>query len=350
MNEATPWVGFTSAGTSDLWRLNEAEEEPAGRWVAFWESKLMHQFEHRYATYEGTSQQEKLDGAPKTFTKQADPIAHIITRYLIPQQEWNIHTERRQKYSSGTGGYRDISNATNERTMIAAIIPDAGFMQPLNGISHQSPSKLLRLVACLNSFVLDFACRQKTPGTHINVTTCKQLPVLSDDKYATLGCHFLNSGDDWFLQRALELTYTAWDLESFAKDCGWIGPPFRWDEKRRFLLRCELDAAFFNLYLPAEKGGEWRPVEGETPDDLALLKANFPTPRDAVIYIMDTFPIVRRKDEEENDGDYRTKRVILELYDAMQEAIRTGKPYQTRLDPPPADPRCCHPPRKEDRS
>ena len=34
-----------------------------------------------------------------------------------------------------------------------------------------------------------------------------------------------------------------------ACDCGWSGPPFRWDEERRFLLRCELDAAFFHLYL-----------------------------------------------------------------------------------------------------
>jgi hypothetical protein len=42
---------------------------------------------------------------------------------------------------------------------------------------------------------------------------------------------------------------------------------------------------------------------------------------------------------------YRTKRVIFEIYDEMAEAMRTGKPYQTRLDPP-ADPRCCHPPRE----
>ncbi len=54
----------------------------------------------------------------------------------------------------------------------------------------------------------------------------------------------------------------------------------------------------------------------------------------AGVYIMDTSPIVRRKDEKKYDGDYRTKRVILEIYDAMQEAIRTGHPYQTRLDPP----------------
>ncbi|MGH7600205.1 MAG: hypothetical protein ACREOI_27945 [bacterium] len=58
-------------------------------------------------------------------------------------------------------------------------------------------------------------------------------------------------------------------------------------------------------------------------------------------YIMETFPIVKRKDEQKH-GEYRTKRVILEIYDAMTEAIRTGKPYQTRLDPPPADPRVAH--------
>jgi hypothetical protein len=61
---------------------------------------------------------------------------------------------------------------------------------------------------------------------------------------------------------------------------------------------------------------------------------------------MDTFPIVKRRDEEKFNGDYRTKRVILEIYDAMQESIRTDQPYQTRLDPPPADPRCCHPARE----
>ena len=89
----------------------------------------------------------------------------------------------------------------------------------------------------------------------------------------------------------------------------------------------------------------WRLVIDGMAEDLAWLKASFPTPRDAVAYIMDTFPIVRRKDEEKYDGDYRTKRVILEIYDDLAESIRTGQPYQTRLDPPPADPRCCHPAR-----
>ncbi|MGH7600206.1 MAG: hypothetical protein ACREOI_27950 [bacterium] len=58
-------------------------------------------------------------------------------------------------------------------------------------------------------------------------------------------------------------------------------------------------------------------------------------------YIMETFPIVKRKDEQKH-GEYRTKRVILEIYDAMAEAMRTGEAYQTRLNPPPADPRVVH--------
>ncbi len=67
-----------------------------------------------------------------------------------------------------------------------------------------------------------------------------------------------------------------------AWDCSYDRPRFRWDEERRFLLRCELDAAFLHLYLPAETNGVWRPAVGVTAEDLARLKASFPTPRDAV--------------------------------------------------------------------
>jgi SOS-response transcriptional repressor LexA len=114
----------------------------------------------------------------------------------------------------------------------------------------------------------------------------------------------------------LELTYTAWDLAPFARDLGWDGSPFRWDEERRFLLRCEIDAAFFHLYGIAREDAE---------------------------YILETFPIVRRNDERAH-GEYRTKRLILEIYDALAEAERSGSPYRTRLDPPPADPAAAHPP------
>jgi len=47
------------------------------------------------------------------------------------------------------------------------------------------------------------------------------------------------------------------------------------------------------------------------------LKALFPTPRHAVKYILDQFPIVRSKDEERY-GEYRTKRLILEAWHNLQ--------------------------------
>jgi hypothetical protein len=71
--------------------------------------------------------------------------------------------------------------------------------------------------------------------------------------------------------------------------------------------------------------------------------------REELAYVLDAFPIVRRKDETAY-GEYRTKRVILEIYDEMAEAERTGIPYQTRLDPPPADPRVAHSAKLEPRS
>jgi hypothetical protein len=45
--------------------------------------------------------------------------------------------------------------------------------------------------------------------------------------------------------------------------------------------------------------------------------------RDDVDYIMETFPIMKRK-EEKQYGEYRTKRVILEIYDEMKRADNAG--------------------------
>ena len=136
----------------------------------------------------------------------------------------------------------------------------------------------------------------------------KQLPAPSPETYNSPVSWLGHAAPvDWIEQRVLELSFTAWDMEPFAHDLGDAGAPFRWDEERRFGMRAELDAAFFHLY-----GIE----------------------RDDVDYIMETFPIVKRKDEQRY-GSFRTKELILDVYDAMAEAIRTGKPYQTILDPPP---------------
>ena len=109
-----------------------------------------------------------------------------------------------------------------------------------------------------------------------------------------------------------------------------------WDDARRFEIRCELDAALFHLYIPADNGGNWQAVERETSEQLAALKKLFPKPRDAAGYILDQFPIVREKDVKEH-GRFRTKERILEIYDAMLAAQQQSQAYKTTLNPPPGD-------------
>jgi len=78
------------------------------------------------------------------------------------------------------------------------------------------------------------------------------------------------------------------DLNSKAE--GDMPAPFVWDEERRAQLRTELDGLYAHLY-------------SLTRDELA--------------YILDTFPIVRRKDEERY-GEYRTKRLVLEAWEKTE--------------------------------
>jgi len=237
------------------------------------------------------------------------PLSDVLTRKPHPSRKWSL-------------AIRAMAGAVaNIRTLVAAVLPLCGAGNSLlvfdcpDFLSAESYAALLGI---LNSFVCDYFIRQKISGVNLNQFALKQLPMLRPEELGQ-DCtwHRGVSYAHWSVLRVLGLTYTAWDLQPFAQDCGYDGPPFRWDGERRFLLRCELDAAYFHLYGIA---------------------------RDDVDYIMETFPIVKRKDEAAH-GEYRTKRVILEIYDAMQRAMETGEPYQTLLDPPPADPRVAHPPR-----
>jgi len=56
-----------------------------------------------------------------------------------------------------------------------------------------------------------------------------------------------------------------------------------------------------------------------------------------------TFRFFRWEDEAKFYGDYRTKHVIREIYDALATAMQTGKAYQTRLNPAPASLAVAHP-------
>ena len=65
-------------------------------------------------------------------------------------------------------GWRDITNATSERTMIASVFPRVGTGDTLL-LKHQQQDAPVAaaLNACLCSITLDYICRQKIGGTHL---------------------------------------------------------------------------------------------------------------------------------------------------------------------------------------
>ena len=293
-------------------------EGPEGRHLPLIEAKMVQHFDHRFGTYEGATQSHFNKG----FLPHFDDDAHRDPNRVALPDSWIAENEvlgrLGDRWTRGWFlGWRDITRRTEMRTVVACIFPLAavGHTMPLF-LTPEEPRLVAALYANLCCFVLDYAARQKVGGAHLTYNYLKQLPTLAPDSYRVETAWSRSQPIyDWLLPRVLELTYTAWDLEAFGVDVGYNGPPFRWDPERRAVLRAELDAAFFHLY-------------GISRDDAD--------------YILDTFPIVRRNDEKAH-GEYRTKRLILEIYDAMAEATRTGRPYETRLDPPPADPRVAHP-------
>ncbi len=355
-SEENPWgirfnAMFHMSNDSGLFRTREQLEtegwvldgnvfrKDGAEYLPLYEAKMADFFDHRAAdvvlSATATVRQGQADRTSEE--EHRDPYHYAIPRYWIP------YTNAVQSLDSAPSallGWRDITSPTNERTLIPTIVPFAGtgdtfLLTVPNGTVGSYP---FCLYACFASFACDYVARQKIGGIHLKYHYFKQIAIVSPN-HLDKSCDWTQRRcfREWIQSRVLELTYNAWDLEKFADAFGSSTPPFHWDKERRFLLRCELDAAFFHLYLPSEQDGEWRRAENESAEDLARLKASFSTPRDAVGYVMETFPIVKRKDEAQW-GTYRTKDTILEIYDAMAEAIRTGRPYQTRLDPAPGPP------------
>ena len=175
------------------------------------------------------------------------------------------------------------------------------------GVGHTAPLCITSarwrtlLPAVLSSFVVDYVARQKVGGTHLNISYLEQLPILPPSTFDEVSPwdHERSLGV-WVGERVLELSYTAWDMQPFALELGYSGPPFQWNDDRRILLRSELDACFFYLYGIS---------------------------RDEVEYIMGTFPIVQKRDQAAY-GEHRTGRLILDRFDAISSAIESGDPYR----------------------
>jgi len=211
-------VTFTDIAPTETSRCDE-DGRPH---VRVYEAKLMHQFDHRFATYWDGSilSDECRDLRPS----DRAPDVLVVPRSWGSEQELgrrlsNLGWDRRYLL-----GYRDVARASDERTAIAAILPRVITDNTIRLLvtTDEPAVRCCLLNAIFNSFAFDFAARNVVPSTHFSEYLAKQLPVPLPEVFGR-GCRWLRGSHalkDWVLQRVLELTFTAWDLEAFAQDCG----------------------------------------------------------------------------------------------------------------------------------
>lgn len=265
--------------------------------VPLYESKMIWQFDHRFGTYAGYDYNSGSTHLPKpTLAQYQDFDFKITPRYWVDDKE--VEKKVPHDYSKNWFiGFRDITNAMNERTAIFSILPKVGVGNNLPLLFPQtSNSKLLScLLANVNSIIFDYVVRQKISGTHMNFFFVEQFPVLDPKNYE-------KKDIDFIVSRVLELVYTSTDLECFAKDMGYAGEPFIWDAQRREQIIAELDAYFFHLYSLSDNEVKY------VLDPSDVYSNKFPG---------ETFGVLKRK-EIIKYNEYRTKKLVLKKYEELK--------------------------------
>jgi hypothetical protein len=335
LNERTgenPWgVSFMAmlhmANDSHLFQ-NEAESG----WGPLYEAKMLHQFTHRWATYEGVKKEELQKGLARslTFDELNSPEYTLRPRYWVSNSEVEarLATKWNRKWLLA---FRDITSSVVERTVIFSFLPRVavGHTSPLLFLKNTTDPRLaMCFVASVNSLTLDYTARQKIGGTHLTFGLLNQLPVLSPTKFSEEDVAYLS-------ERVLELVYTAYDMQPFAmdvwadmdevsrarvlarwQDCNSVKlsefkvqndppTPFSWNEERRAHIRAELDAHIARLY------GLTRDELRYILDPTDVYGPNFPS---------ETFRVLKEK-EIRQFGEYRTRRLVLAAWDAKNDNL-----------------------------
>jgi hypothetical protein len=192
-------------------------------------------------------------------------------------------------------GWRDITNATNERTVIATVFPlvGVGHTLPLFHATHPAGHMAAKLAMWL-SIPFDYIARLSIGGTHLTYSYLKQFPALAPTQFSSSDLSFVRD-------RVLELTFTSSKMKTWAEDLGYTGKPFEWNEGRRATLRAELDAFFARKF-------------GLTRDELRYVLDPADVRGDS--YPSETFRVLKNN-ESRAFGEYRTQRLVLTAFDRL---------------------------------
>ena len=254
-------------------------------YVPLYEAKHFYLYDHRFASFETGQADERVQET--TEDNHCNPSYVVMPRYWIPQAD----VERVLGSWKGAWllSFHNIARSGVARTWISTALPryGVGNSAPLLFLEEQHRHLGLCILSNLNALPFDYIVRQKIGGWNMNFFIVKQLPVLLPVTYEQhIGGETLA---DWVTKRALELTYTSEDMQPLARELGYSGPPFAWNEARRARLRGELDGLYAHLY-------------GLSRGDLE--------------YVLETFPVLK-KNEERQHGEYRSARLALAAYDLL---------------------------------
>lgn len=287
-------------------------------YLPLYEGKYIYHFDHRYGSFETVPASKRYGRKATAPTPELgqlqDSNYEIVPRYWFPKSVWELRRSQKSFHADFQFHFRDVAGVYPDlRTAIGAIVASgpAGHKAPVltlrgHATSPEANASNVLCFACLFcSLAFDYVVRNKLFSKSLTVNTLSQIPLPRPSSVAK-----------WpvLAKLALELSFTSLSLEPLGQAVG-SAAPFGYDPARRFLLQCEIDAIVAHLY--------------------GLSREEF-------VHVLSTFETLSRH-EMRAYGEYRTQRTSLQVFDAIADAERTGVPYQTRLDPPPAEPRVAHP-------
>lgn len=320
---------FNMASASSVFRTRKQLDELGGQlqrdsyivendvYVPLYEGKMFWLYNHHYASFPNEYEVEKRPSSINStpYSILADSCSSIAPWYWVNKslvdsrlidcdKEGNVRWKWEHSYYIA---FRDVTNATNERTCVATLMPSsvaAGDKAPLVFTSRSLiPSACF--AAMLSSLVFDYIARQKVGGSSMALFIMKQQPVLTPDQ--------IPSSMQWqIVKRVAELCYFNHDMDGWASEL-WeemseeqrselpqLGnqQPWIYNPERRAILQAELDAIFAHLY-------------GLNTEDLRYIL----DPEDVCGKgcINETFRVLK-DNELRQYGEYRTKRLVLEAW------------------------------------
>ncbi|MEA5507190.1 DNA methyltransferase [Halotia wernerae UHCC 0503] len=228
------------------------KQQPGKGRLPLYEGKMIHQFTHQFAE-------------PRYWIDENEGRKSVLGRN---------GTDKGQKldYQTYRLAYRSVAASTNERSLIASILPPCVFFgHSMNasiifekGNDNElliNVVELLLVTACFNSLIFDFCIRQRV-SQNLTMFYIYQLPIPR-----------LTSGDKYFseiVERAAKLICTTPEFDELAQEVG-LGSHKNGvtNETERAQIRAELDGMVAHLY-------------GLSEDEFAYILTTFPLVPDAV--------------------------------------------------------------------